>query len=139
MNNRILKNSLLLLLILFAGAAAGAWAMRLYFDRTLMSWNPTDRFVMKLDQDLKLTVDQRDKVTAILMEQKSRMEDLRGQWRLQVQTLDREGEDRIARILAPGQGDQFMRIHDQIHGRMDRFLWTTEVGPTAIAVSPSGK
>lgn len=121
------------------GLAAGAWAMRLYFDHTLRAWSPADRFVMKLSGDLRLTPDQNEKVADILADQKNRMEALRRQWRIQVETLDREGEDRIAGILTPAQMDLFMGMHDQIHGRMDRFLWASNADPTALAIAPSGK
>lgn len=121
------------------GLAAGAWAMRFYFDHTLKSWSPADRFVMKLSGDLHLTPDQNEKVADILADQKDRMEALRRQWRIQVETLDREGEDRIAGTLTPAQMDLFMGKHDQIHGRMDRFLWASNTDPTALAIAPSGK
>ncbi len=121
------------------GLAAGAWAMRLYFDHTLRTWSPADRFLVKLSDDLKLTPDQREKVADILADQKGRMERLRRQWRIQVETLDREGEDHIAATLTPSQMDLFMGMHDQIHGRMDRFLWTSNADPTALAIAPSGK
>jgi len=121
------------------GLAAGAWGMRLYFDHTLRSWSPADRFVIKLSGDLHLTADQNEKVADILADQKDRMEGLRRQWRVQVEALDREGEDRIAGILTPAQMDLFMGIHDQIHGRMDRFLWTSSADPTALAIAPSGR
>lgn len=121
------------------GLAAGAWAMRLYFDHTLANWSPADRFLVKLSSDLHLTADQREKVVDILADQKDHMEGLRRQWRVQVETLDREGEDRIAGILTPSQMDLFMGIHDQIHGRMDRFLWTTNADPTALAIAPPGR
>lgn len=121
------------------GLAAGAWAMRLYFDHTLKSWSPADRLLVKLSGDLNLNADQREKVGDILADQKSRMEALRRQWRIQVETLDREGEDHIAGTLTPAQMDLFVRMHDQIHGRMDRFLWTTNAEPTALAIAPSGR
>ncbi len=133
------KYFVFLILGLMVGLAAGSWTMRVYYDRTLGSWNPADRLLAQLDQDLKLTPDQRLKVADILAAQKDRMEELRRQWKFQVGTLDRQGEDAIARILTPEQADQFTKINDRIHGRMDRFLWTTESGPTAIAVGPSGK
>lgn len=121
------------------GLAAGAWAMRFYFDHTLRSWSPADRFLVKLSGDLNLTADQREKVADILADQKDRMETFRGQWRVQVAALDRSGEDRIAGILTPSQMDLFTREHDQIHGRMDRFLWTSSADPTALAIGPGGR
>ena len=133
------KNLFLILIGILVGVAAGAWTMRIYFDRTLVAWNPADRFLFQLTEDLQLTADQRAKVSDILARQKDRMEDLRKQWRFEVVTLDRQGEDEIAGLLTTNQTDKFMRAHDQIHGRMDRFLWTTSAGPTAIAIAPSGK
>ncbi len=128
-----------LLLGIIFGLAAGAWAMRLYFDHTLGTWSPADRLLVKLSGDLKLNPDQREKVADILTDQKDRMEGLRRQWRIQVETLDREGEDRIAGVLLPSQMDLFMGQHDQIHGRMDRFLWTTNADPTALAIAPPAR
>lgn len=133
------KSVVLLFLGAGLGLAAGAWGMRLYFDRTLGSWSPADRFLVELDGDLRLTADQREKVADILADQKGLMEGLRKEWRVQVETLDRQGEDRIAAVLTPPQMDVFMRLHDRIHGRMDRFLWTTNADPTALAIAPSGR
>ena len=121
------------------GLAVGAWAMRFYFDHTLRSWSPADRFVIELTGDLDLTPAQRDKAADILADQKDRMEALRKQWRYEVETLDRQGEDRIAGLLTPVQLDQFARIHDKIHGRMDRFLWTSNADPTALAIASGGR
>jgi len=124
------------LLAFLGGIALGAWAMRLYFDHTLMAWTPAHRFIQLLDQDLNLSADQREKVASVLMDQRSRMEDLRSLWKTDVRYLDRDGEDQIARLLTPIQMDLFMCKHDEIHGRMDRFLWSAEAGPTALAVAP---
>jgi hypothetical protein len=121
---------------LLLGAVLGAWGMRFYFDQTLGSWSASQRFLVQLGQDLKLNADQQGKVGDILKDQKSRMESLRRQWRFQVFTLDREGEDAIGRVLTDSQTDAFMMIHDRIHGQMDRFLWSLESGPTALAVAP---
>ncbi len=133
------KYFVFLILGLMAGLAGGSWMMRVYYERTLGSWNPADRLLAQLDQDLKLNSDQKVRIGEILSDQKDRMEELRHQWKFQVGTLDRQGEDAIVRVLTPDQADQFVKIHDRIHGRMDRFLWTTDSGPTAIAVGPSGK
>ena len=133
------KTTVFALVGVVLGLAAGAWGMRLYFDHTLKSWSPADRFLVKLSGDLNLTTSQREKVADILADQKARMEGLRKQWRVQVETLDREGEDRIAGTLTPAQMDVFMNTHDQIHGRMDRFLWTSNTDPTALAIAPQGR
>ena len=133
------KSSVRLALALLIGIAAGAWGMRFYFERTLKSWSPAERFLAQLTEDLKLTADQKAKAGEILAEQKDRMEELRRNWSFQVTSLDRDGEDRISRLLSPAQMDRFMKQHDKIHGRMDRFLWSTTSGPTAIAVAPEGK
>jgi hypothetical protein len=124
-----------LALTFLVGLGLGAWAMRFYFDRTLGSWDPTERFTANLREDLKLNPDQTRKVSMVLTSQKRRMEDLRDKWRADVRVLSRQGEDEIAGLLTPEQLDSFMRLHDQIHGRMDRFLWTSETGPTAVALS----
>ncbi len=126
------------LLCLTAGVALGAWAMRFYFDRTLGSWNPSMRFLAQLDSDLDLSNGQRGKVADILAEQKDRMEELRKQWKFQVETLDRQGENQIVQVLDPAQTDRFVKLHDSIHGRMDRLLWSTS-GPTAVAIAPGEK
>jgi hypothetical protein len=127
------------LLAFLLGVAAGAAAMRVYFTHTLWSWDPTRRFVEKLDQDLHLTAGQRTRITEALTEQKGRMEDLRGLWNVDVRLLAREGEDRIGSALTPAQLESFMKVHDEIHGWMTRYLWTSEAGSTAIAVSPGRK
>jgi hypothetical protein len=124
------------LLGMLLGAVLGAWGMRIYFDQTLGHWNPSQRFLVQLSQDLKLKSDQQAQVASVLKSQKDRMEGLRRQWRFQVFTLDREGEDAIGRVLTDSQTDAFMSIHDRIHGQMDRFLWSMESGPTAIALAP---
>ncbi len=121
---------------LLLGAALGAWGMRFYFDQTLGRWNASQRFLVQLSQDLKLKPDQQVQVGEILKNQKTRMEALRRQWRFQVFTLDREGEDAIGRVLSDSQTDAFMAVHDRIHGQMDRFLWSLESGPTALALAP---
>ena len=128
-----------LILGLVVGLAAGAWGMRWYFNRTLLSWNPADRFVVKLDSDLHLTAEQKEKVSAILASQKDRLKGLRKDWEQQVGTLGREGEDRIAALLTSAQADEFMRLHDEIHGRMVRFLWAADASPTALAIAPPTK
>lgn len=128
-----------LILGIILGLAAGAWGMRWYFNHTLLSWNPANRFVVKLDSDLKLTPDQKEKIAGILASQKERMKGLRKDWERQVGTLGREGEDQIAALLTPQQADDFMRLHDEIHGRMVRFLWASDSSPTALAIAPPGK
>jgi len=139
MNNGMAKPLMLLILGLVIGMALGAWAMRWYFDRTLLSWSPVDRFVVKLDSDLHLTPDQKEKVASILASQKESVKGLRKDWEHQVVTVGRGGEDQIAALLTPAQADQFMRLHDEIHGRMVRFLWAADSGPTALAIAPPGK
>jgi hypothetical protein len=139
MNNGSKKPWGWLILGLIIGLAVGAWGMRWYFNHTLLSWNPANRFVVKLDSDLHLTPDQKGKVAAILASQKEQMKDLRKNWERQVGTLGRQGEDQIAAILTPEQTDQFMRLHDEIHGRMVRFLWASDSSPTALAIAPPTK
>ena len=131
--NKPLRFALMGLLL---GAALGAWGMRFYFDYTLGSWNAGEQFLAQLGQDLNLKPDQKLQVADILKNQKTQMEALRRQWRFQVFTLDREGEDAIGRTLTDSQTDAFMALHDRIHGQMDRFLWSLESGPTAIAMAP---
>lgn len=135
----ISRPGVLLVLGLLLGLGGGAWAMRLYFDRTLSSWDPGQRFLVKLDQDLGLNEEQKERVAIILAEQRARMEARRQTWRLEVRTLSREGEDQIARVLDPRQTQLFMKRHDEIHSRMDRFLWATDAGPSAVAVGASGR
>jgi len=132
------KSTVFLVLGIVLGLSAGAWGMRFYFDRTLKTWSPTDRFLLKLTDDLKLDAAQREKAADILADQKNRMEKLRQEWRFQVEKLDREGEDRLAGLLTPAQMETFMKLHDQIHGRMDRLLWTSNADPTAMAIAPPG-
>jgi hypothetical protein len=133
---RFLSNPKTFLAMAFlVGLGLGAWAMRFYFNRTLGSWDLTERFAVQMSEDLNLKADQKRKVTAVLTDQKRRMEDLRDHWRVDVRLLARQGEDQIAGVLSPEQLDVFMRLHDRIHGRMDRFLWTSETGPTAVALS----
>ncbi len=134
-----MNKTLGVVLALLVGVAVGAWGMRFYFDHTLKTWTPAERFLAQLTEDLKLTSEQRLKVGDMLTEQKDRMEELRRNWSFQVTSLDRDGEDRLSRLLTPAQMDLFMKQHDKIHGRMDRFLWSSESGPTAIAVAPEGK
>ena len=128
-----------LILGIIIGTALGAWGMRWYFNHTLLSWNPADRFVVKLDSDLRLTPDQKGKVAAILVSQKESLKGLRRDWEHQVGTLGRQGEDQIAALLTLEQADQFMRLHDEIHGRMVRFLWASDSNPTALAIAPPTK
>jgi hypothetical protein len=125
--------------VLLLGLGLGAWAMRFYFDRTLKTWDPAERLVLRLGQDLDLNAEQRERVAIILGEQKARMESRRQAWRLEVRVLAREGEDQIARVLLPSQTERFMRLHDSIHRRVDRYLWTTEGGPTAIAIGSESR
>lgn len=139
MTGNPMKGRMGILLAFLLGVALGAGAMRAYFTHTLGTWNPAERFAAKLGDDLGLDGDQRDRTAAILADQKTRMEGLRGQWKVDVRLLARTGEDRIAGILSPRQMDEFMKRHDEIHGRMVRFLWQIDSGPTAIAVSPEGR
>ena len=118
------------------GIAAGAAAMRMYFTHTLWTWDPAKRFTQKLDQNLDLTASQRKQVSSILLEQKGRMEELKGVWNVDVRLVARDGEDRIGSVLTAPQLDKFMKTHDEIHGWMTRFLWTSEPSSTALAVSP---
>lgn len=120
--------------VLLAGMGLGAWGMRLYFDRTLAAWDPAERFVARLGQDLDLTPDQRERVRLIVEEQKARMESRRKGWRLEVRVLAREGEGQIARLLTPAQTERYQRLADSIHSRMDRLLWTSEDSTTAQAI-----
>jgi hypothetical protein len=128
-----------LVLGIILGTALGAWGMRWYFTHTLLSWNAADRFVVKLDKDLRLSPDQKEKVVAILASQKERLKGLRRDWERQVGTLGRQGEDQIAALLTQEQADAFMRLHDDIHGRMVRFLWASDSSPTALAIAPPAK
>jgi hypothetical protein len=120
---------------LLIGIALGAGAMRMYFTHTLWTWDPAKRFTQKLSQDLDLTPDQSRRIADVLLEQKGRMEELRGIWGVDVRILARDGEDHIGTILTDRQMDKFMKAHDDIHGWMTRFLWTADVSSTAIAVS----
>lgn len=128
------RPALLALLGLAVGAALGAWGMRLYFDRTLRQWDPTERFVARLGQELDLDGEQRERVALVLSEQRARMELRRQAWRIEVRGLAREGEDQIGRILRPPQAARFVGLRDEIHGRMDRYLWASENAPSAIAI-----
>ena len=130
------KKRIGLLLAFLLGVALGAWAMRTYFTHTIGTWDPEQRLLVKLGEDLGLDPDQRERAAVILADQKTRMEGLRSQWKVDVRLLARNGEDRLAGILTPGQMDVFMKRHDEIHGRMVRFLWLLDSGPTAIAVAP---
>jgi hypothetical protein len=125
-----------LTVVFVVGIALGAWAMRVYFDHTLKTWDPAERLTVQLAEDLHLSVDQKRQVAVILTAQKRRMEDTRDKWRSDVRLLARDGEDQIARVLRADQMDAFMHLHDRIHGRMDRFLWTSDSAPTAIAAAP---
>lgn len=118
------------------GVAAGAAAMRAYFTHTLWTWSPSERFVRKLDQTLDLTPDQRKQVAQVLEEQKTRMAELKSVWNVDVRLVARDGEDRLGAILSPPQMDKFMRAHDDIHGWMTRYLWTSDPASTALAVTP---
>ncbi len=136
MTNPISSARVYWVLIFLGGVALGAWSMRVYFDHTLKRWDPTERFTAQLSADLRLNQDQKRQVAVILTDQKRSMEDLRDKWKADVRLLARGGEDQIARVLTPTQMDEFMRQHDRIHGRMDRFLWLTETAPTALAAVP---
>jgi hypothetical protein len=126
----------LVLAALLVGIALGAAAMRMYFTHTLWTWDPAQRFTQKLSQDLDLTPEQSRRVADVLLEQKGRMDDLRGIWGVDVRILARDGEDRIGTLLTDRQMDKFMKAHDDIHGWMTRFLWTAGVSSTALAVTP---
>ena len=118
---------------LAVGLGLGAWAMRLYFDQTLRRWSPSERFVLRLGQDLDLSSEQRERVGLILAEQKGRMEIRREGWRQEVRLLARDGEEQIAHLLTPAQAGRYVRIQDDVHGRFDRYLWSSETSPSAIA------
>jgi len=126
----------LVLLAFLFGIAAGAAAMRAYFTHTLWTWDPTKRFTQKLDQTLDLTKEQEERVAAVLAEQKTRMQSLKGVWNVDVRLVARDGEDRLGALLTPAQLDKFMTSHDDIHGWMTRFLWTADSSSTALAVTP---
>jgi len=134
--SRFLHSKRGLLLVFLLGLAFGAGAMRLYFTHTIGAWSPADRFAAKLANDLGLDAEQRKRVEGVLADQRSRMEELRALWKVDVRLLARDGEDRIADILSSSQMDVYMKRHDEIHGRMVRFLWITDSNPTAIAVAP---
>jgi hypothetical protein len=133
------KTWVLIVFGLCVGIALGGWGMRIYFERTLERWDPASRLLVQLDGDLGLAQDQKAKIAGILTGQKERMEEMRRQWKYQVTALGRHGEDAIASVLTPEQADRFTRIHDRIHVRMDRFLWTADTDPTAISMGPTGK
>jgi hypothetical protein len=125
-----------LVLTFLLGVALGAGAMRAYFTHTLGTWDPADRFAAKLSNDLGLDAGQRRRIEGVLADQRERMEELRKLWKVDVRLLARDGEDRIADLLTSAQMDVYMKRHDEIHGRMVRFLWVTDSNPTAIAVAP---
>jgi len=129
------RQGLLLLCAALLGLALGAWGMRWYFQRTLAAWDPAQRLVAELGQQLDLDADQRERVALVLAEARGRMESRRQAWRLDVQQLAREGEDQVARLLKPAQQERFSRLHDQIHGRMDEFLWSSRENPTAMSIA----
>lgn len=124
-------------LALVLGLGLGAWAMRLYYQRTLQAWDPTERLVHQIGADLKLDAEQHQRLALILAEQKARMELRREAWRLEVRTLSREGGQQLAQILKPEQSERYVRLNDHIHGRIDRYLWASENAPSAVAVGPS--
>ena len=121
------------LLALLLGLGLGAWSMRLYFDRTLRRWDPAQRFVAQLGDDLGLDPVQKERVAIILAEQKARMEARRRGWALDVSLLGRDGEGAIARLLTPAQAERYAAISDQVHGRMERYLWASQDSSTAVA------
>jgi hypothetical protein len=120
-------------LALVVGLGVGAWGMRLYFDRTLRQWDPEQRFVAQLDAELKLDDVQKQRVAIVLSEQKARMEARRRGWALDVSLLGREGEGAIARLLTPAQAQRYAALSDQVHGRMERYLWASQDSSTAVA------
>lgn len=126
----------IVLVAFLLGIAAGAAAMRMYFTHTLWTWDPSKRFTQKLDQTLDLNKDQEEAVVTVLADQKTRMQELKGVWNVDVRLVARDGEDRLGALLTPEQLDKFMKSHDDIHGWMTRFLWTTEPSSTALAVTP---
>ena len=128
------RQRLSLLAVALLGLALGAWGMRWYFQRTLERWDPQQRLVLELGQDLDLDKDQQARLGLVLAEARARMEARRQAWRLDVTGLAREGEDQISRLLKPGQVERFERLHDSIHGRMDSFLWASQQEPTALAI-----
>lgn len=128
-----LKGWVRLLLALLLGLGLGAWSMRLYFDRTLRRWDPARRFVAQLGDDLGLDPVQKQRVAIILAEQKARMEARRRGWALDVSLLGRDGEGAIARLLTPRQAERYAAISDQVHDRMERYLWASQDSSTAVA------
>ncbi len=133
---RLAHPAVLVLLGLGLGLGLGAWAMRLYFNRTLARWDPTTRFVDRLGWELDLDSEQRRRVALVLAEQKARMDLRRRAWQIEVGDLARDGEDQIAQLLNPEQTRRFLRLHDSIHGRLDQYLWSSEREPTALALGP---
>jgi hypothetical protein len=120
-------------LALMLGLGIGAWSMRLYFDRTLRHWDPEQRFVAQLAAELGLDDVQQQRVSIVLAEEKARMEVRRRGWALDVSLLGREGEGAIARLLTPAQAQRYSALSDQVHGRMERFLWASQDSSTAVA------
>lgn len=128
------RGTAVLALGLVLGLGLGAWGMRVYFQNTLLRWDPAERLVLKLGNDLELSAEQRERLALIIAEQKGRMELRRQAWRLEVRTLARDGEQQLAAILSPAQAERFARIQDGFHGQLDRYLWSSDSGPSAVAI-----
>jgi hypothetical protein len=126
-------------LALLLGLGLGAWAMRLYFDRTLRHGDPEQRFVAQLTGELGLDDVQQQRVAIVLAEQKARMEARRRGWALDVSLLGRDGEGAIVRLLTPKQAKRYAALSDQVHGRMERFLWASQDSSTAVAGEGPGR
>jgi Spy/CpxP family protein refolding chaperone len=125
-----------LVLGVLLGLAAGAWTARHHFFKSMGSVDrkdPGQRILKKLDCELKLTPDQRDKVTAIFADSRKKMDALRTEVEPKFEALrkgaepkfealKRQSEDAIRKELTPEQAKKFdeMKIRwEKKHPRMD--------------------
>lgn len=105
------KAGLVVLAIFVIGFAGGALSMNLYQRATRaggrMHGSPQDFIIQKMDENLKLTSEQRDQIRLVLDDNFSRYSDIRKEIEPRMTAVRQQGREKIRAILTQEQIPKF--------------------------------
>jgi hypothetical protein len=106
MSNPTLKFVVVFVLGIALGLAGGAWGFRYFLAHGGLK-DPTQTFLRKLDRELKLTPDQKTKVSALLQARKAEMDKLQDDTRPKFEAIRKNGLAQIRVLLTVDQAPKF--------------------------------
>lgn len=109
------------------GALAGALATHLYYARQLQRPGgppamAAERFAMRLERQLELTAEQKQRIDEIIRESHEESRALREQLSPEVRAHMERTHERILEILTPEQREKFEEVRRRNRRRFDQFF-----------------